>query len=205
MLSGLCRLSCCISIHALRGEGDLASTNAALAVSISIHALRGEGDENRRMSRCRKPISIHALRGEGDKEKSKDKPVQWKFQSTPSVGRATKTGGEMAEGILNFNPRPPWGGRRDTIAFLNIAIDFNPRPPWGGRLWSVVASVSGPEVFQSTPSVGRATAKLHLSMIDIYHFNPRPPWGGRRARIWHQSSLPIISIHALRGEGDTPR
>ena len=58
---------------------------------ISIHALRGEGDENRRMSRCRKPISIHALRGEGDKEKSKDKPVQWKFQSTPSVGRATES------------------------------------------------------------------------------------------------------------------
>ena len=56
-----------ISIHALRGEGDvLCSWFVFLTKKISIHALRGEGDpptaEADKVSR----ISIHALRGEGD-------------------------------------------------------------------------------------------------------------------------------------------
>ena len=33
-----------ISIHALRGEGDVKDATAAYADYISIHALRGEGD-----------------------------------------------------------------------------------------------------------------------------------------------------------------
>ena len=44
-----------ISIHALRGEGD-----------ISIHALRGEGDGYDWRLDPVERISIHALRGEGD-------------------------------------------------------------------------------------------------------------------------------------------
>ena len=57
-----------ISIHSLRGEGDLSISSAiASTCAISIHSLRGEGDFN----------MILQL----------DKPK--KFQSTPSVGRET--------------------------------------------------------------------------------------------------------------------
>ena len=57
---------------------------------ISIHALRGEGDaDDVRGQDASIDISIHALRGEGDMS-----CYQW----------STKRG--------NFNPRPPWGGRR---------------------------------------------------------------------------------------------
>ncbi len=81
-----------------------------------------------------------------------------------------------------FNPRPPWGGRRRRAAAANRRSHFNPRPPWGGRPVDNVTWLR-PEIFQSTPSVGRATAssfQLTLSRINI-------------------------SIHALRGEGDMPK
>ena len=70
------------------------------------------------------------------------------------------------EGDATFSPRGLTSG------------DFNPRPPWGGRLplalflWLAL-------LFQSTPSVGRATANFLNSEI-----------------------IEKISIHALRGEGD---
>ena len=85
-------------------------------MTISIHALRGEGDVlldlpafvprhfNPRPPWGGRPaafkikvplelfISIHALRGEGDR------------------GRM-----ELSTDAQNFNPRPPWGGRRAAV------------------------------------------------------------------------------------------
>ncbi len=56
---------------------------------ISIHALRGEGDEQApKVLFANAVISIHALRGEGDEGKTRIFATK-KFQSTPSVGRAT--------------------------------------------------------------------------------------------------------------------
>ena len=60
-------------------------------LDISIHALRGEGDSNLTPSMPGSFISIHALRGEGDKYKIYDRYSYRKFQSTPSVGRATNS------------------------------------------------------------------------------------------------------------------
>ena len=61
---------------------------------------------------------------------------------------------------------------------LTSLFYFNPRPPWGGRLPTVDFNAIE-ELFQSTPSVGRATASLSLPAESLN-----------------------ISIHALRGEGD---
>ena len=36
-------------------------------------------------------------------------------------------------------------------------------------------------LFQSTPSVGRATGQKAQRKDNEKYFNPRPPWGGRRA------------------------
>ena len=57
-----------ISIHALRGEGDVKSVNGEKALL---------------------KISIHALRGEGDATFADFLISRFLFQSTPSVGRAT--------------------------------------------------------------------------------------------------------------------
>ena len=78
-----------ISIHALRGEGDHERAGLGRADPISIHALRGEGDLRRRLINFLAAISIHALRGEGDEQSLARCSVTGSFQSTPSVGRAT--------------------------------------------------------------------------------------------------------------------
>ena len=100
---------------------------------ISIHALRGEGDGVDRIEDAGSNISIHALRGEGD-------------DKAELINKINK----------HFNPRPPWGGRLLTLKLINNILYFNPRPPWGGRpRCSCHLHVNS--IFQSTPSVGRAT------------------------------------------------
>ena len=105
--------------------------------------------------------------------------------------------------------------------------DFNPRPPWGGRRNRNVGNHTNRR-FQSTPSVGRATKLKQGKRINVVisihalrgegdnhanvalrqasYFNPRPPWGGRRYTVFDiKTALALISIHALRGEGDAAR
>ena len=78
-----------ISIHALRGEGDVKVPSGGGIAFISIHALRGEGDAKKYTKiYVGKLISIHALRGEGDYH-----------MHAPTTGAPY------------FYPRPPWGGR----------------------------------------------------------------------------------------------
>ena len=104
------------------------------------------------------------------------------FQSTPSVGRATVHAPFSLASSSDFNPRPPWGGRRSIIRAQALLLgDFNPRPPWGGRL------------LKSCPVI-----------LLAINFNPRPPWGGRRYNFCIGHYDFSISIHALRGEGDAP-
>ena len=123
-------------------------------------------------------ISIHALREEGD------------FSSHMDANRA-----------LNFYPRPPRGGRHDTIGGQNVYTiisihalreegdatgipsskvlrDFYPRPPRGGRPRQRQQQTEHGK-FLSTPSARRAT---------ILSSAPR--------------AVDWISIHALREEGD---
>ena len=57
--------------------------------------------------------------------------------------------------------------------------------------------------FLSTPSARRATStrRLHRS-VSILYFYPRPPRGGRPGVSGFCAALALISIHALREEGD---
>ena len=125
----------CISIHALREEGDVWHDRYFLVVLfISIHALREEGDRYRtcspersypflstpsarratsakQLKSAKSWISIHALREEGD-------ICAWRlpcstslFLSTPSARRATAIVLSMFCVPSYFYPRPPRGGR----------------------------------------------------------------------------------------------
>ena len=215
-----------ISIHALRGEGDSINGITDIVIEISIHALRGEGDTSGRENCFRAGISIHALRGEGDSHDFRARKrngyfnprppwggrpylinaegFYFKFQSTPSVGRATLFFLQSIRHGLYFNPRPPWGGRHckengiETMTPISIhalrgegdqQIRFDNRvfkrfqsTPSVGR--ATIRSATSPTVyvsFQSTPSVGRATENADGWNYHTDDFNPRPPWGGRRA------------------------
>ena len=133
------------------------------------------------MSRLLHPvcaISIHALRGEGDRE-------------SPPTHRHIK----------HFNPRPPWGGRLcryhhhcviplisihalrgegdESLHIGKITASLFQSTPSVGRATFYRARLHSNRIFQSTPSVGRATCSRCSSESLHTDFNPRPPWGGR--------------------------
>ena len=162
------------------GRATTHIANVYALQTISIHALRGEGDIGMfDAKQCAKVISIHALRGEGDRSHNRSISRYGEFLSTPSVGRATQWGRLQFDGSLYFYPRPPWGGRQ-IYTFSSFSLSyFYPRPPWGGRRFPFLIRSIG-ILFLSTPSVGRATGGIVVFLLSRF-----------------------ISIHALRGEGDS--
>ena len=170
---------CGISIHALREEGD------AEVLAFTAELERFLSTPSARRATYQRPavdgfpgISIHALREEGDRPRPRS-----------------------AHLLRNFYPRPPRGGRRcwaweSTPAWRFLSTpsarrathhargreaghqDFYPRPPRGGR--------PKPTRRPRSPS----------------YFYPRPPRGGRRRRPRQTARPSMISIHALREEGD---
>ena len=146
-------------------------------------------------------ISIHALREEGDQGSFNAQPTAPRFLSTPSARRATKSLSPPPPLPNNFYPRPPRGGRPGR---------------WAGRLLQ--------SQFLSTPSARRATFPGYVQAARGRYFYPRPPRGGRlqtdkstrssarflstpsaRRATWQGGcdyDLQLISIHALREEGD---
>ena len=172
--------------------------------SISIHALREEGDLPLGRNETARKISIHALREEGDvredSQRRKDR---------------------------NFYPRPPRGGRRlhapsfrrcyrISIHALREEGDLRRQHPVPSHMR-----------FLSTPSARRATVSVSSGSSRVSNFYPRPPRGGRRCQFVQcvndvqflstpsarratlaanrAARRTIISIHALREEGDPGR
>ena len=131
---------------------------------------------------CVARISIHALRGEGDFNFRPVPPFgTWKFQSTPSVGRATSlTSVFLIRSI--FQSTPSVGRATLFMCFEKIVSVIFQSTPSVGRATKWTYPKTGGAKFQSTPSVGRAT-KIAIPI---------------RKR-------GVISIHALRGEGDSSR
>ena len=103
----------------------------------------------------------------------------------------------------NFYPRPPRGGRRGTSPPpLPLQTYFYPRPPRGGRRGTGVHILFTGQ-FLSTPSARRATfSPAKIGILQGY-FYPLPPRGGRLSYHMKGMAADIISIHALREEGDT--
>ena len=82
-------------------------------------------------------ISIHALREEGDRRSC----------SEPQYS-------------LNFNPRPPRGGRRGASAAMRCTWEFQSTPSARRATLRQSTSRHLREEFQSTPSARRATRRL---------------------------------------------
>ena len=148
---------------------------------ISIHALREEGDACAvALHLDSEVISIHALREEGDRAGCGGKPPGRRFLSTPSARRATR------------GPRRVNDLRQISIHALREEGDL-----------SAQYDFYSDSIFLSTPSARRATpVAVRADHIKDY-FYPRPPRGGRRRAAGVVPLVGLISIHALREEGDT--
>ena len=193
-----------ISIHALREEGDTHwQAPPATAPNFYPRPPRGGRPEDtddgyragvflstpsaRRATRQRQTcsdghlISIHALREEGDGPTSKACPLPSYFYPRPPRGgrpRQTRPGGQRRK--ISIHALREEGDSHFLIR-TKMARNFYPRPPRGGRL---------------------DTVDDDFTIAD--NFYPRPPRGGRPAGDFEASMSNVISIHALREEGDRP-
>ena len=147
----------CISIHALREEGDTeARPNHRPASNFYPRPPRGGRPVKAVENVLELIISIHALREEGDNRCVVAKDDTVKFLSTPSARRATWSAERSRHRLWNFYPRPPRGGRHRAPACRHLC-----------------------QLFLSTPSARRATSGRRRWLSMPYNFYPRPPRGGR--------------------------
>ena len=173
-----------ISIHALRGEGDF-SNNININVFTLFQSTPSVGRATKLhrtligilifqstpsvgratyapTQKCKPKVIFQSTPSVGRATRLRPRPrVRAKrFQSTPSVGRATSVPRCSDGRGIYFNPRPPWGGRLEVSVLYSSVPNFNPRPPWGGRRRPRMVQCPALPLFQSTPSVGRATARI---------------------------------------------
>ena len=131
---------------------------------------------------------------------SSAKPNFLPFLSTPSARRATVRCGLLPPTRYDFYPRPPRGGRPGQRHCADHLQNFYPRPPRGGRPATALHRGKA-AVFLSTPSARRATrSRGSLQRFRIFLSTP----SARRAtsQAYFSFRRCIISIHALREEGD---
>ena len=169
-----------ISIHALREEGDQNSTTkpVCLKIFLSTPSARRATPTGPRKN-VESKISIHALREEGD----------------PRLYRGTADAGD-------FYPRPPRGGRLEQQAAMsyNSAISIHALREEGDARTRAIMCLTF--TFLSTPSARRATTAYQRQTCSDTDFYPRPPRGGRPLALSLEPCDQLISIHALREEGD---
>ena len=168
---------------------------------ISIHALREEGDELQVFPpEVAVGISIHALREEGD-----------------------PNGLLIMLDDLDFNPRPPRGGRPRSPSFIVVSRLFQSTPS-ARRATREIAALKAIKDISIHALREEGDIRLLLRLLPSSDFNPRPPRGGRHYGRQSQCSTSLfqstpsarrataaykaadaaekISIHALREEGD---
>ena len=216
-----------ISIHALREEGDDPTTwNTTFFVKFLSTPSARRATFACTFTTKDFDISIHALREEGDSIPAHQYNHSISFLSTPSARRATIREPSRTSRVTYFYPRPPRGGRlvamnsiklelarflstpsarratprQTTVRNCYYGISIHALREEGDSIGDYFGLPTG--VFLSTPSARRATSSVMILSFLIRYFYPRPPRGGRLQSILDSWREPIISIHALREEGD---
>ena len=102
---------------------------------------------------------------------------------------------------VNFNPRPPRGGRLQDVHAVRSLKNFNPRPPRGGRLSSIWNDNLFNLKFQSTPPARGATPPNRCGHPSTQFQSTPPARGATKTRLL-KIAKQKISIHAPREGGD---
>ena len=188
---------------------------------VSIHALLAESDAVYLIAPSRRS-SFNPRPPCGERPKL----FQWatassRFQSTPSLRRATSRDHVIRDRFQCFNPRPPCGERRNypsrchlasrfqstpslrratvpATPMLKVMSRFNPRPPCGERPTAFISYLPN-ALFQSTPSLRRATAGKSIPILtDEFQSTPSL----RRATA---STVHVVNQSCKRGFAPTSR
>ncbi len=124
------------------------------------------------------------------------------FLSTPSGWRATREGlrGRPC-GRRDFYPRPPGGGRPKMIASSRWSFGFLSTPS-GWRATQKFFQKASTFLFLSTPSGWRATCYTLIRDNFKNKFLSTPSGWRATLAAAEAATAKVISIHALRVEGD---
>ena len=125
-------------------------------------------------------ISIHALREEGDR----------------------LSGGKPQLGRISIHALREEGDRWSALSAARKTISIHALREEGDKQWWQPQDEW--DIFLSTPSARRATDALPVELTQRKNFYPRPPRGGRLPGGQYLHDPAVISIHALREEGDRP-
>ena len=216
------------------------------ARTISIHAPRGGSDDSVPFVKASR-IHFNPRSPWGERQPRFYRCVgQSLFQSTLPVGGATMTysfataafgisihaprGGSdrlrwgLYTFLSHFNPRSPWGERRNRAWIITDAEYISIHAPRGGSDWTGRAMCPASWISIHAPRGGSdgAARRNQLSMTISIHaprggsdhstaahlrclpyFNPRSPWGGATNVLNPLRLITNISIHAPRGGGAT--
>ena len=123
-------------------------------------------------------ISIHALREEGDV-----------LSHCP-----------LADLAISIHALREEGDTRAAATGSTEPISIHALREEGDRVGSMASVMA--VLFLSTPSARRATTSPSPASLQICYFYPRPPRGGRLPHTDGSRDASMISIHALREEGD---
>ena len=143
-----------ISIHTFLTEGDVVSVRCAGAMVISIHTFLAEGDN--KLAVARYTLAV--------------------FQSTPSLQKVTFGELYIQLSYKNFNPHLPCGRWHISDITSSALLHFNPHLPCG-RWLQVQMQICHSQIFQSTPSLRKVTARAYVSTTVTCNFNPHLPCG----------------------------
>ena len=194
----------CISIHALREEGDLKTS--PISMMPTYFYPRPPRGGRRKFFRPRRRLSYFYPRPpRGGRPSSTAFVVSIiLFLSTPSARRATRRRLLLGCWPWNFYPRPPRGGRQSDF--------LQPHPVCGISIHALREEGDRQRIpqhpsvcyFYPRPPRGGRRSDINLPS-GIAYFYPRPPRGGRPGYVYFVEYWRLISIHALREEGDCPR
>ena len=202
MLARVCTRLSSVSIHAFRGEGDKDTPRESVkSPKFQSTPSGGKATSSGPPNGSTARVSIHAFRGEGDELPGLRSARERAFQSTPSGGKATPGYRCYSPRAIRFNPRLPGGRRRTSAILRSISLGFNPRLPGGRRLERQLTPLEN-QVFQSTPSGGKATYWEDVDQWGSRGFQSTPSGGKATSRPYSSRSQLRVSIHAFRGEGD---
>ena len=102
-----------------------------------------------------------------------------RFQSTLPVGEATRGGRDLESGVVDFNPRFPWGKRRLAAMKAALSIRFQSTLPVGEA--TPRQSINSPIEFISIHASRGGSDNISKAQLTFSrYFNPRFPWGKRR-------------------------
>ena len=210
------------------GKATCRAADLSVCVVVSIHAFRGEGDLAPCSGRRRRRVSIHAFRGEGDvcailihlndqrfnpRLPGGRRPSAWSaetcahvFQSTPSGGKATSN--QYVPGCTGRFQSTPSGGKATNRGrtFFGYLSEFQSTPSGGKATWARAGRSPGARrvSIHAFRGEGDPTAPKRAQGCN-HRFNPRLPGGRRPCTPAGDRGRQDVSIHAFRGEGDRTR